>query len=134
MIAGAIAGPFLFHVDAGNHGHFVTAWGEYHAQALVIAGSTFHCIFVAAGLAFQFTFPVIDGSVFKYLHNLRFIYMPATHTAPGMPGIVHANRVAVQPFAGAGGIGLLSSGGVIDRYKRSSVSVAVAVCEQEPKQ
>lgn len=67
MITGAIAGPFPVQVDAGNHGHFISAGSEYHAQTLVVAGVTFHRIFMAAGFAFQFAFPVIDGSVFEDL-------------------------------------------------------------------
>ncbi len=67
MVTGAIAGPFPVQVNAGNHGHLVSTRSEYHTQALVITGITFHRIFMPAGIAFQFTFPVINGSVFEYL-------------------------------------------------------------------
>ncbi len=67
MIAGAIAGPFPVQINTGNHGHLIPAGGKYHAQTLVVAGITFHSIFMPAGFAVQFAFPVVDGSVFEDL-------------------------------------------------------------------
>ena len=87
IIAGAIAGPFLFQVDNSNDGGICVALSKNNPNTLVVVGKSFHCITWAAAI-FKIAFLIID---LAFLHDLLYFchrYLTAIHSTASVIAIL----------------------------------------------